>query len=92
MAATCWQTASISGDRPAMYSNRVCSAASRWLRVRMWLPPVVLEVPQEPHHPVEGEVAEGQPGDLAALVRRGEHEQQPDGVAVAAHRGRAAGP
>jgi hypothetical protein len=38
MAATCWQTASISGARVAMYSKKLCSAASRWLRVRMWLP------------------------------------------------------
>ena len=35
IAATCWQTISISGEREAMYSNRVWIAASRWLRVRM---------------------------------------------------------
>ena len=48
---------------------------------------VVLEVAQERHDPVEGEVGERQPGDLAALVGRDEHQEQPDGVAVAAHRG-----
>ena len=29
IAATCWQTASISGEREAMYSNRLWIAASR---------------------------------------------------------------
>ena len=29
---------SISGERVAMYSKRLWIAASRWLRVRMWLP------------------------------------------------------
>ena len=49
--------------------------------------PVVLEVAQERHDPVEGEVVKGQAGDLAALVGRDEHQEQPHGVAVAAHRG-----
>ena len=49
--------------------------------------PVVLEVAEECHHPVEGQVGEGQAGDLAALVGRDEHQEQPHGVAVAAHRG-----
>src|SRR5258708_38173865 len=46
----------------------------------------MLEIPQEFDDPVEGKVAERQPGDLAAFVRGGEGEEQPDGVPVAAHR------
>jgi hypothetical protein len=49
--------------------------------------PVVLEVAEEPDDAVEGEVGEGEAGDLAALVGRDEHEEEPHGVAVAAHRG-----
>jgi hypothetical protein len=48
---------------------------------------VLLEVAEEGHDLVEGEVGEGEAGDLAALVGRGEHQEQPHGVAVAAHRG-----
>ena len=48
---------------------------------------VLFEVSQESDDPIEGEIAELQAGDLAALVGRGEYQQQPDRVAVAAHRG-----
>jgi hypothetical protein len=34
--------------------------------------PVVLEVAEECHDPVEGEVGEGEAGDLAALAGRDE--------------------
>jgi hypothetical protein len=37
--------------------------------------PVLLEMPEELHDPVEGEVAERQAGDLAALVRGGERQE-----------------
>src|SRR5260370_544467 len=49
--------------------------------------PVLLEVAEEGDDPVEGEVAEREAGDLAAFVCCGEQEEQPHGVAVAAHRG-----
>ena len=48
--------------------------------------PVLLKVAQEAEDTVEGEVPEPETGDLAALVRSGEHQQQPDGVPVAAPR------
>jgi hypothetical protein len=51
--------------------------------------PVLLEVADESEDPLEGQVSEREAGDLAALVGRGEHQEQPHGVAVAAHRGRA---
>ena len=62
IAVTCWQAASNSGDRTAMYSKNVCSTASRWLRVRTWLPFSVLQV-------TEHEVVE----DGDALVIRGQN-------------------
>ena len=86
IAATCWQTRSISGERAAMYSNRVWIAASRWLRVRMWLPRSCSRWRRKPSDPLEGEILERQPADLAALVGGDEQEQEPDRVAVAAHR------
>ena len=48
---------------------------------------VLLEVAQEGHDLLEGEVGEGQAGDLAALGGGGECQEEPDGVAVAADRG-----
>ena len=70
-----------------MYSNRVWITASRWLRVRMWLPRSCFEVAQERDDPLEGEIADRELGDLRALVGGEVHDQQPDRVAVAAHRG-----
>jgi hypothetical protein len=49
--------------------------------------PVLLEVAEEPDDAVEGEVGEGEAGDLAPLVGRDEHQEEPHGVAVAAHGG-----
>ena len=50
---------------------------------------VFFEVSQESDDPIEAKIAGSQAGDPAALVGRGEYQQQPDRVAVAAHRGRA---
>ena len=87
IAATCWQTTSISGERVAMYSNRRADRGEPLVAGAGVVAAVLLEVAQERHDPLEGEIADGQPGDLRALVRREEHEQQPDRVAVAADRG-----
>src|SRR5262249_42879010 len=46
-----------------------------------------LQVPQEGQDLLEGEVFQGQAGDLAPLGGGGECQQEPDGVAVAADRG-----
>ena len=50
---------------------------------------VLFEVSQEREDPLQGEILERQARDPAALLRGEEHEQQPDRVAVAAHRTRA---
>ena len=50
---------------------------------------VLLEVTEERDHPLEGQIVERQARDLAALLGGDEHEQEPDRVAVAAHRARA---
>src|SRR5256885_7484882 len=47
------------------------------------------EILQEPDDALEAEVGEGQARDPASLVGRDELEKQPDGVPVAADRGRA---
>ena len=71
-----------------MYSNRLWIAASLWLRVRMWLPRSSSRWSQEREDPLQGEILKRQARDLAAPLRGEEHEQQPDRVAVAAHRTR----
>ena len=46
----------------------------------------VFEVSQEALHPIESEILELDSGELAALVRGDEHEEQTHSVAVALHR------
>jgi hypothetical protein len=48
---------------------------------------VLLEMPQESDDSLEGEIADRELGDLRAVVGCEEQDQQPDRVAVAAHRG-----
>ena len=50
---------------------------------------LVLQVAEEPEDPFEAEVCNGELGDLRSLVLGDVAQQQPDGVPIAAHRGRA---
>jgi hypothetical protein len=50
---------------------------------------LVFQVAQEPQDPFEAQVCDVELGDLRSLVLGSEAQQEPDGVAVAAHRGRA---
>jgi hypothetical protein len=49
---------------------------------------VLLEVAKEADYPLEGQIVERQPGDLASLVVGNEEQKEPDRVPVAAHRRR----
>jgi hypothetical protein len=52
-----------------MYSKKLCSAASRWLRVRMWLHALLLQVSEERDHPLAGQIIERQARDRAVRAR-----------------------
>ena len=84
--------ASISGERVAMYSNRLWIAASRWLRVLMWLPRSSSRWRRNARIRSRVRSSSDRRRDLAALLDGEEHEQEPDRVAVAAYRLRGAGP
>ena len=83
MAATRWQTPSISGARVAIVEQRVQRGEPLVAGADV-VATIVFEVAQERDDPFEAEVGQLQAGDLGALVGGDEQQEQADGVAVAA--------
>ena len=75
-----------------MYSKRQCTRGEPLVARADVVAAVLFEVPEEADDPLEGEIIERQARDLAVLLGGDELQQEPDRVAVAAHRGRGAGP